>query len=65
VTLKVGVVTAILMDCYVYDVTSLFNVAVISMTISPEADNLYALYGAYLIVFYQDSNSKNKTIWIK
>jgi uncharacterized repeat protein (TIGR01451 family) len=34
------------------------------MTITPEGDNKYSLYGAYLIVVYQDSNTTNKTIWI-
>lgn len=37
-----------------YDVTSLFNSAGNSMTITPEGGNNYALYGAYLIVVYQD-----------
>lgn len=33
------------------------------MTITPEEDN-YALYGAYLIVAYQDPNTSEKKIYI-
>ena len=40
---------------YVYDVTSLFNNAGNTMTIIPEAGNNYGIYGAYLIVVYQDN----------
>ncbi|WP_321421164.1 DUF3344 domain-containing protein [uncultured Methanobacterium sp.] len=49
---------------YVYDVTSLFNSAGNSMTITPEAGNNYALYGAYLIVVYQDNTTTMKKIYI-
>ncbi|MCE5215316.1 MAG: DUF3344 domain-containing protein [Methanobacterium sp.] len=49
---------------YVYDVTSLFNIAGNSITITPEAGNNYGIYGAYIIVVYQDPNTSNKKIWI-
>ncbi len=49
---------------YVYDVTSRFNTAGNSITITPEAGNNYALYGAYLIVVYQDAGTTIKKIFV-
>ena len=49
---------------YVYDVTSQFNTAGNSITITPEAGNNYALYGAYLIVVYQDAGTTSKKIFV-
>ncbi|MGV8143608.1 MAG: DUF3344 domain-containing protein [Methanothermobacter sp.] len=49
---------------YVYDVTNLFNTAGNSMTITPETTNNYGLYGAYIIVVYEDTDTTNKTIYI-
>jgi hypothetical protein len=49
---------------YVYDVTSFFNTAGNSMTITPEEGQNYGIYGAYLIVVYQDPDTDNKTIYI-
>jgi len=49
---------------YVYDVTSRFNTAGNSITITPEAGNNYALYGAYLVVVYQDAGTTAKKIFI-
>ena len=49
---------------YVYDVTSFFNASGNNMTITPEAGNKYGIYGAYLIVVYQDANTTEKKIWI-
>jgi len=49
---------------YVYDVTSQFNTAGNSITITPETGNDYALYGAYLVVVYQDNSTTVKKIFI-
>ncbi|WP_287382422.1 DUF3344 domain-containing protein, partial [Methanobacterium sp.] len=49
---------------YVYDVTSLFNNAGNTITITPEAGNNYGIYGAYLIVVYQDPDTSEKKIYI-
>nr|WP_319374734.1 DUF3344 domain-containing protein [uncultured Methanobacterium sp.] len=49
---------------YVYDVTSLFNSAGNSMTITPEAGNNYAIYGAYMVLVYQDNTTTMKKIYI-
>jgi len=49
---------------YVFDVTSLFNPAGNSITITPEAGNDYSINGAYLIVVYQDAGTTVKKIWI-
>ena len=49
---------------YVYDVTSFFNASGNTMNITPEAGNKYGIYGAYLIMVYQDANATEKKIWI-
>ncbi len=49
---------------YVYDVTSQFNIASNSITITPEAGQNYGIYGAYLIVTYSDPSTTEKHIWI-
>ncbi|WFN34320.1 DUF3344 domain-containing protein [Methanogenium sp. S4BF] len=49
---------------YAYNVTDLFDAAGNSMTITPEADNTYGLYGAYLLVVYEDPETSTKAIWI-
>ncbi|MDD5048516.1 MAG: DUF3344 domain-containing protein [Methanoregulaceae archaeon] len=49
---------------YVYDVTTGFDTAGNSMTISPEAGEYYGIYGAYLIVTYSDPATTEKRIWI-
>ncbi len=51
---------------YVYEVTSAFNTAGNTMNIIPEPGNTndYGIYGAYLLVVYQDPNTSNKKIWI-
>ena len=49
---------------YVYDVTSSFNPAGNSITITPEAGNNYGIYGAYLVIVYKDSTVTEKKIWI-
>jgi subtilase family serine protease len=49
---------------YVYDVTSLFNTAGNTMTITPEVGRNYGIYGAYLIVVYEDATTSYKKIYI-
>jgi hypothetical protein len=49
---------------YVYDVTSEFDPAGNSMTITPETGNNYGIYGAYLVVVYEDDSAARKAIWI-
>ncbi|WP_394698737.1 DUF3344 domain-containing protein [uncultured Methanoregula sp.] len=49
---------------YVYDVTSRFSTAGNGITITPEAGNNYALYGAYLVVVYEDAGTTVKKIYI-
>lgn len=49
---------------YVYNVTGTFNTAGNSMTITPESGNNYGIYGAYLVVMYQDAGTTEKKIWI-
>ena len=49
---------------FVYDVTSQFNKAGNSMTITPQAGNNNGIYGAYLVVVYQDPATTVKKIWI-
>ncbi|MDN7024057.1 DUF3344 domain-containing protein [Methanoculleus sp. FWC-SCC1] len=49
---------------YVYNVTDQFDPAGSSMTITPEAGNNYGLYGAYLVVVYEDAAATEKTILI-
>lgn len=49
---------------YVYDVTSGFDTAGNSMTITPEAGENYGIYGAYLIVTYSDPATTEKQIYI-
>nr|WP_202798128.1 DUF3344 domain-containing protein [Methanocella conradii] len=49
---------------YVYDVTGLFNASGNSITITPEAGNNYGIYGAYLVVVYEDNNATWKKVWI-
>ncbi|MDI9395110.1 MAG: DUF3344 domain-containing protein, partial [Euryarchaeota archaeon] len=49
---------------YVYNVTSLFDKAGNSITLTPEAGSNYGLYGAYLVVVYSDSTTTEKKIWI-
>ncbi|HII84315.1 MAG TPA: DUF3344 domain-containing protein [Methanobacterium subterraneum] len=49
---------------YVYDVTSLFNTAGNTMTLTPEAGNNYGIYGAYLVVVYEDATTSQKKIYI-
>jgi PKD repeat protein len=49
---------------YVYDVTSQFNTAGNSMTITPETGVNYGIYGAYLIVTYSDPATTEKQILI-
>jgi len=49
---------------YVYNVTSQFNTAGNSMTITPGTGNNNGIYGAYLVVVYQDPATTVKKIWI-
>ncbi|MGI6483737.1 MAG: DUF3344 domain-containing protein [Methanobacterium sp.] len=49
---------------YVYDVTSLFNTAGNTMIITPEPENDYGIYGAYLVVVYGDATTSWKKIYI-
>ncbi|AKB81749.1 cell surface protein [Methanosarcina barkeri 3] len=49
---------------YVYDVTSLFDPAGNSITVTPETGNDYGIYGAYLVVIYKDPAATEKKIWI-
>ncbi|MBP1946964.1 putative repeat protein (TIGR01451 family), partial [Methanobacterium petrolearium] len=49
---------------YVYDVTSFFNTAGNTMTITPEEGQNYGIYGAYIIVVYEDSTTSYKQIYI-
>ncbi len=49
---------------YVYDVTSQFDTAGNSMTITPLAGNQNGIYGAYLIVIYEDAGKSLKKIWV-
>ena len=49
---------------YVYNVTSLFDPAGNSITITPETGNNYGIYGAYLVVVYNDPAATEKKIWI-
>nr|WP_275425589.1 DUF3344 domain-containing protein [Methanosarcina horonobensis] len=49
---------------YVYNVTSLFNSSGNSITITPEASNDYAMWGAYMVVVYHDPAGKTGKIWI-
>ncbi|WP_141706473.1 DUF3344 domain-containing protein, partial [Methanosarcina sp. A14] len=49
---------------YVYNVTSLFDPAGNSITINPETGNNYGIYGAYLVVVYNDLTATEKKIWI-
>ncbi len=49
---------------YVYDVTEEFDPAGNSMKLTPEAENNYAIYGAYLVVVYEDASATRKTILI-
>ncbi len=49
---------------YVYNVTSLFDTTGNSMTITPEADSNYGIYGAYLVVVYEDPETSTKAIWM-
>jgi PKD repeat protein len=50
---------------YVYDVTSRFLAAGNSMTITPQEGNDNGIYGAYLIVVYEDRAGESlKKIWI-
>jgi PKD repeat protein len=49
---------------YVYDVTSLFDPAGNSITVTPETGNDYGIYGAYLVVIYNDPAATEKKIWI-
>ena len=49
---------------YVYNVTSLFDPAGNSITVTPEAGNTYGIYGAYLVVVYSDPAATEKKIWI-
>jgi len=49
---------------YVYDVTSEFDPDGNSMTITPETGNNYGIYGAYLVVVYEDPSAGRKAIWI-
>ncbi|HON82242.1 MAG TPA: DUF3344 domain-containing protein, partial [Methanoregulaceae archaeon] len=49
---------------YVYDVTGSFNTTGNSMIIAPEAGNDYGIYGAYLVVVYEDPLESWKSIRI-
>ncbi len=49
---------------YVYNVTEEFDPAGNSMKLTPEAGNNYAIYGAYLVVVYEDASATRKTILI-
>ena len=49
---------------YVYDVTSLFDPSGNSITVTPETGNNYGMWGAYLVVVYQDPAGKTEKIWI-
>ncbi|WP_332449802.1 DUF3344 domain-containing protein [Methanoculleus sp.] len=49
---------------YVYDVTGAFDPAGTSMIITPEDGNDYSIYGAYLVVVYEDPATTEKEIWI-
>jgi len=48
----------------VYNVTDSFSTLGNSMTITPESGASYALYGAYLVVVYEDAEITPKKIWI-
>jgi PKD repeat protein len=47
---------------YVYDVTSRFAPAGNTITVTPETAHNYALWGAYMIVVYQDNNQPVRQI---
>ncbi|HNQ26014.1 MAG TPA: DUF3344 domain-containing protein, partial [Methanoregulaceae archaeon] len=49
---------------YVYNVTGQFDPAGNSMTITAETGNNNGIYGAYLVVVYQDASTTVKSIWI-
>ena len=49
---------------FVYDVTSQFLKTGNSMTITPQAENKNGIYGAYLVVVYEDPSTSLKKIWI-
>ncbi len=49
---------------FVYDVTGQFLTAGNSMTITSLPGNDNGIYGAYLVVVYQDPATSEKTIWI-
>jgi PKD repeat protein len=49
---------------YVYNVTDQFNTAGNTLTITPETENNYFLYGAYLVVVYEDPATAAKQIFI-
>ena len=49
---------------YVYNVTSLFNPSGNTITITPEDGNNYGMWGAYMVVVYQDPAGKTEKIWI-
>lgn len=49
---------------YVYDVTSQFLSTGNTMTLTPQSGNNNGIYGAYLIVVYQDPSSIEKQIYI-
>jgi PKD repeat protein len=48
----------------VYDVTSHFNPAGNSMTITAQAGNNNGIYGAFLVVVYEKASEKQRKIWI-
>ena len=47
---------------YVYNVTAQFNSTGNSITLTPESENKYALWGAYLVVVYSDSDPTTTSI---
>ncbi len=49
---------------YVYNVTDQFATAGNTLTITPEPDNNYFLYGAYLVVVYEDPATAEKQIFV-
>ncbi len=49
---------------YVYNVTDQFATAGNTLTITPEPDNNYILYGAYMVVVYEDPATAERQIFI-
>ncbi|KAF5052528.1 hypothetical protein DSECCO2_407910 [anaerobic digester metagenome] len=49
---------------YVYNVTEQFDLSGNTISITPEADNNYGIYGAYLVVVYSDPGTTERKVWI-